>query len=214
MDRIGEGSRRTGPREKMVTVSGSRRYWNAQAASFDDAPDHGLTEPAVRAAWRELLLPLLPAAPASIADLGCGTGSLAVLLAAEGYTVSGLDLAEGMIERARDKAGAAQLAVDFTVGDASRPPWPTGSFDVALCRHVLWALDDPAAALRQWLRLLRPAGRLIVIEGQWWTGAGMPAAAVSDLLAAEGRSAAVTVLADPRLWGRAITDERYLVRTP
>lgn len=58
-----------------------RAYWDRQAATFDEDPDHGLRDPLVREAWTSLLLPLLPPAPASVVDLGCGTGSLSVLLA-------------------------------------------------------------------------------------------------------------------------------------
>lgn len=189
-------------------------YWEQQAVSFDDAPDHGLRDPAVRDAWRSLLMPLLPPAPARVADLGCGTGSLAVLLAEAGYAVSGIDISAGMIKRASAKAAAADLTIDFEVGDASRPPWANQWFDVVLCRHVLWALDDQAAAVREWIRILRPTGRLILIEGCWWTGAGLPATTVLDLLAAVDRSATMLRLDDPELWGMEITDERYLVLSP
>lgn len=189
-------------------------YWEQQALSFDDAPDHGLRDAAVRGAWRSLLMPLLPPAPARVADLGCGTGSLAVLLAEAGYAVSGIDLSAGMVKRARDKAGGSGLVVDFAVGDASSPPWADESFDVVLCRHVLWALEDHATVLREWVRILRPTGRLVVIEGRWWTGAGLPEAIVLELLTGIDRSATVLRLDDPQLWGTEITDERYLVLSP
>ena len=47
------------------------RMWDGEAAAFDEPADHGLRDPAVRSAWRDLLLGVLPAAPARIADLGC-----------------------------------------------------------------------------------------------------------------------------------------------
>lgn len=103
---------------------------------------------------------------------------------------------------------------DFAVGDASNPPWAADTFDLVLCRHVLWALEDPAAALREWDRILRTTGRLILIEGYWWTGAGLPAATVLELLAEVDRTATVHHLDDPRLWTAEVTDERYLVLSP
>jgi SAM-dependent methyltransferase len=185
-------------------------YWDAQAATFDDEPDHGLTDPAVRQAWADLLLPRLPQA-AAVADLGCGTGSLAVLLAQAGHRVSGVDLAPRMVESARTKAEGAGVRGDFVVGDAATPPWRPGTFDVVLSRHVLWAMPDPDEALREWVRLLRPDGLLLLVEGRWWTGGGLAAAATTELVLRHRTEATVEDLADPALWGGPITDERYLV---
>jgi ubiquinone/menaquinone biosynthesis C-methylase UbiE len=181
-------------------------FWDAQAATFDDEPDHGLRDPRVREAWARLLLPLMPKPNASVADLGCGTGSLAVLLAEAGHEVRGLDFSARMIEAARAKA--AGLAVEFTTGDAASPPYPEASFDVVLARHVLWALPDPAAAVRTWTRLLRPDGVLLLVEGRWSTGAGLTSAQARALV---GPGATVTPLDDEALWGKQIDDERYLL---
>ena len=187
-----------------------RAEWDAQAATFDDEPDHGLTDPATRAAWRELLLEHLPPAPARVADLGCGTGTLSVLLAAEGYDVHGIDLSPEMVARAEAKAAEASVAATFAVGDASDPQLPAGTFDVVLSRHVLWALPDPAAGLARWVDLLAPGGRLVLVEGRWFTGAGLTSAQTEGLLHGAGRSVAVRHLTDPVYWGKEITDERYL----
>ena len=80
--------------------------WDREALTFDEAADHGLADPECRAAWRDLLRgrPAGPA-PARVADLGCGTGTLSLLLAEQGYAVTGVDFSPAMVERARDKAG-------------------------------------------------------------------------------------------------------------
>ncbi|NGY64580.1 class I SAM-dependent methyltransferase [Lentzea sp. NEAU-D13] len=181
-------------------------FWDAQAATFDDEPDHGLRDPRVREAWARLLLPLMPKPNASVVDLGCGTGSLAVLLAEAGHHVRGLDFSAQMIEAAQAKG--AGLPVEFTTGDAACPPYPEASFDVVLARHVLWALPDPAAAVERWVRLLRPDGVLLLVEGRWSTGAGLTSAEALKLV---GRAATVTPLVDEALWGKQIDDERYLL---
>jgi SAM-dependent methyltransferase len=183
--------------------------WDEQADTFDDSPDHGLTDPTVRDAWQRLLLPLMPGPSSRVADIGCGTGSLAVLLAEAGHRVCGIDLAPRMFARARAKA--AGLAVDLAVGDASAPPWADGRFDVVLARHVLWALPDPAAALRRWVRLLADDGMLVLVEGRWWTGARLRADEARALVLAERGDAEVTRLDDPARWGGAIDDERYVL---
>jgi SAM-dependent methyltransferase len=186
-------------------------FWDEQAAAFDDEPDHGLRDPAVRAAWAELLRAKLPAPPAAVVDLGCGTGSLSVLLAQAGYAVAGLDFSARMVAAAEAKARAAAVAARFRQGDAAAPPYPPGAADVILSRHVLWALPDPDAALARWAALLAPGGRLVLVEGRWSTGAGIPADACRELVLRHRREAVVERLDDPALWGREIDDERYVV---
>jgi ubiquinone/menaquinone biosynthesis C-methylase UbiE len=188
-----------------------RAYWDEHAAAFDDEPDHGLRDPAVRAAWGEVLGRVLPPAPVDVVDLGCGTGSLSVVLAAAGYRVRGLDLSGRMVATATAKADEAGVDAQFSQGDASAPPYEPASADVVLARHVLWALPDPADALGRWTRLLRPAGRLVLIEGHWSTGAGISAAECRTLVMRHRRYAVVERLEDPLLWGRTIEDERYLL---
>src|SRR5690606_28956903 len=96
----------------------TRELWNDGAAHFDDEPDHGLADRGGRAAWRDLLLDVLPSPPARVADLGSGTGTLTRLLTYEGYSVDGLDFATEMIRSARAKVPEA----DFVVRDADDPP--------------------------------------------------------------------------------------------
>ena len=183
--------------------------WDAEAERFDEEPDHGLLQPSVRAAWGELLKTQI-APGASVLDLGCGTGSLAVLLAEEGHEVTGVDLSARMLEQAEAKAVQHGVQVRFLLGDASEPPVAPG-FDVVLARHVLWVLPDASAAIDRWLSLVTATGRLVLIEGLWGTGAGLSADTVATIVRPKVRAMSVRHLPDPALWGRTITDERYLM---
>ena len=185
--------------------------WDAQAADFDDAPDHGLRDAVVRRAWERLLVAQMPSAPAAIADLGCGTGSLAVLMASAGHSVVGVDIAPRMIAAARAKASAAAVDARFLVADAAAPGLARHGFDVVLARHVLWAMPDVDAALAEWIALLRSDGRLVLIEGRWHTGAGLRASDAEEAVRRHREEAAVTSLDDADLWGGPISDERYLL---
>ena len=194
-----------------MTPMGTAEYWDDEAERFDEQPDHGLRDPSVRAAWAGLLLPLMPCAAARVADLGCGTGSVSLLLAEAGHRVRGLDISPAMVGKARLKLAASGYEADITVGDAATPPWPPASFDVVMTRHVLWAMDDPDAALGRWLTLLAPGGVLLLVEGLWWTGGGMGAGEVTDLVLRHRAEAEVVVLDDPAFWGGPVQDERFAV---
>jgi SAM-dependent methyltransferase len=186
-----------------------RAEWDAAADTFDLEADHGLLDPGTREAWQRLLRSLLPSPPARVVDLGCGTGTLAVLLAEDGHDVTGVDLSPRMIRRARAKARAAGAPARFAIGDASRPALTRGAFDVVLARHVVWALPDAAASLRAWADLLAPHGRLVLVEGRWGNGSGLSAGELRAMVGPLVREVAVTPLTDEVLWGKGIDDERY-----
>jgi SAM-dependent methyltransferase len=152
-----------------------------------------------------LLLEVLPPAPARVADLGCGTGTLTRLLTDEGYRVDGLDFSGEMIRRARAKVPEAR----FVVGDAAAPALAPHQYDVVLSRHVLWAMPDPACAFGRWVNLLGPGGSVVLIEGRWHTGAGLSAHECEQIVRTARHDVQVRSLADPVYWGKDIADERY-----
>ncbi|MEU0247578.1 class I SAM-dependent methyltransferase [Streptomyces sp. NPDC006235] len=194
------------------TDTGAEVDWDARAASFDEEPDHGLRDPEVRRAWGARLRSWLPGRAGDVLDLGCGTGSLSLLASEQGHRVTGVDLSPAMVALARRKL-AGRDAV-FLVGDAAAPPVGEQRFDAVLVRHVLWALPDPGRALRHWAGLLRPGGRLVLVEGVWGTTApvGIPAQRLAGLLAPIAGQVSVEQLSgDPLLWGGVVTDERYAV---
>jgi ubiquinone/menaquinone biosynthesis C-methylase UbiE len=185
-------------------------FWDGEASRFDEEPDHGLRDPSVRAAWRELLREHLPEPPAKVLDLGCGTGSLTLLVAELGHQVRGVDIAPAMVAAARAKLASAGAAATVELGDAADPPGRAGTYDVVLARHVLWALPDPSTALARWVRLLRPGGRLVLVEGRWWSRAGLTAHETRRFLHLYATQVTTWPLPDPVLWGGPIDDERYL----
>ncbi|WP_369356190.1 class I SAM-dependent methyltransferase [Streptomyces sp. cg2] len=185
-------------------------YWQAVAETYDDEPDHGLRDPSVRTAWADRLRGWLPPAPSAVLDLGCGTGSLALLAAEEGHRVTGVDRSPAMLAVARRKL--AGRAAALVVGDAAQPPVGERRFDAVLVRHLLWALPDPAATLRRWAALLAPGGRLVLVEGCWGESArmGLTAAELTALTAPlASRTELIPLSGDPALWGREVADERY-----
>ncbi|MET9435775.1 class I SAM-dependent methyltransferase [Streptomyces sp. NPDC006551] len=202
-------------------------YWDAAAAAFDDEPDHGLRAGPTRAAWARLLDSLMPTDPVDVLDVGCGTGSVSLLLAEAGHRPTGIDLAPRMVERARTKFAAAGLDGRFLVGDAMAPATGDQRFGVVVARHLVWTLPDPRTALREWVTRLRPGGRLLLVEGRWreagrtgvpyvagaeslpWNG-GISAEELADAVRPFVTAVRVEPLSgDTDLWGGPVDDERY-----
>jgi ubiquinone/menaquinone biosynthesis C-methylase UbiE len=144
-----------------------RRHWDRRAGTFDDEAGHGLISDAQREAWHDLLSRLVGRAPQRVLDVGCGTGFLALRLAELGHTVSGVDLSGQMIEQARRKAEQAALEIVFRVADGADLDSADEAYDLVVARHVIWNLPDPERGVAEWLRVLRPGGRLLLVEGKW-----------------------------------------------
>ena len=151
------------------------QHWDRRAAHFDEDFGHSIGSPAERAAWDRILDLVIPSGrPIDALDAGCGTGFLSLEMAARGHRVSGIDFAPAMLAAARRKAAAQGLSVHFEEGDAEQLPFPPGSFDLVISRHVLWTLPHPEAAIDEWIRVLKPGGRLAVVDGSEHNAATAP----------------------------------------
>ncbi len=148
----------------MALADDIRRYWDADAATYDLSPGHRPPGAMARAAWLSALERFLPPAPSSVLDCGAGTGFLSLMAARLGHRVTALDLSDGMLGRLRAAAGEEGLAVTVVEGPAESPP--PGPFDVVMERHLLWTLPDPGGALAAW-RASAPGGRLLLVESLW-----------------------------------------------
>ena len=95
-----------------------------------------------------------------VLDTCCGTGDLAIACLAEGGEVTGLDFSERMLERARAKSNQ----VEWMQGDALALPFEDGSFDAATVGFGVRNLEDLDRGLAELRRVLRPGGRLAILE--------------------------------------------------
>src|SRR5215469_16126250 len=143
-------------------------HWGRRAPGFDDGFVHSIHTPAERAAWDRIFDLALPRrGPLDVLDAGCGTGFLSFELAARGHRVTGIDFAPAMLAEARRKASERGIRLRFEEGDAEQLPFAPGAFDLVISRHLLWTLPHPEAAIDEWIRVLRPGGRLVVVDGQF-----------------------------------------------
>jgi 2-polyprenyl-3-methyl-5-hydroxy-6-metoxy-1,4-benzoquinol methylase len=104
-----------------------------------------------------------PADGLSILDAGCGVGYMSRLLAERGAKVTGIDSSAELIKAARSHGQSEALPVSFDVGSVDSLPYGPGEFDVILCNHLMNDLQGPSAAIREFSRVLRSSGRLIIL---------------------------------------------------
>lgn len=145
-----------------------RDYWSPRAATFDLDPGHEIFSVEEKNEWYILLLKHLgDGAGRHALDLACGTGVISHLLNDLGFQVCGLDWSDAMLAVARQKANDRQANIKFVNGDAERTQMAEGHFDVIVMRHLVWTLVDPETAFSHWLKLLKPGGKLLIIDGDF-----------------------------------------------
>ena len=100
---------------------------------------------------------------ARVLDVGCGGGLLCEALVQAGAKVTGIDLAQGMIEVARLHAAEQSLTIDYRLVDAeSLAAHEAGAFDVVTCMEMLEHVPEPAVTVASLARLVRPGGSVFI----------------------------------------------------
>jgi demethylmenaquinone methyltransferase/2-methoxy-6-polyprenyl-1,4-benzoquinol methylase len=140
---------------------------------FQGLPDHYDRVGAVMSfgqdpRWRRALVEAIaPTTAMRILDVATGTGMVAFALAARGATVIGLDQSEAMLSRAQARLDHTPRLADrlsFIQGEAEALPFTDGEFDALSFTYLLRYVDDPAATMRELARVLKPGGRIAMVE--------------------------------------------------
>lgn len=99
----------------------------------------------------------------TLLDVGCGTGAVMVRVLKEfpGVKVSGIDLSEGMVQKARSVLGDQ---AELWVGDAESLPWKDESFDMLVCNASFHHYPKPKRVLNEMKRVLKPGGCVIIAD--------------------------------------------------
>ena len=156
--------------ETTVTTAQQKlnSYWSIRSEPYDEFQHARDASDGYRAVWVDLFTDVLPPEPCDVLDVGTGSGYVAILLAELGHRVTATDLAEGMLERARQNSTHLLKAPRILHGDAVAPDFPEHSFDVVTNRYLMWTLREPEVALESWRRMLRPGGMIALIDSPWY----------------------------------------------
>ncbi len=154
-------------RERLERIKEERRataadYFSRNAESWDELRSLHVPDEAVEAALKDVV----GNAPfQTMLDLGTGTGRLLELFAPQFVRGIGVDMSREMLAIARANFDRADLTnVQVRHGDIYAPPVDHEAFDLITIHQVLHYLDDPARAIGEAARLLRPGGRLVIVD--------------------------------------------------
>lgn len=136
----------------------ARGYWNQRAEGYDAAMDRieGVL-------FGDARRRLCEQAHGRTLEVGVGTGR-GLELYPEGTDLTGVDLSRGMLDLARARAERLGVEADLREGDAQDLPFPDASFDTVVCALSLCSVQDVERAVAEMHRVLRPGGRLLLLD--------------------------------------------------
>lgn len=148
----------------MGNLEGISDYWNRRSDGYSDDITRTIdTGEAFR--WSDLIEEQIGDGPLDVLDIGTGPGFFPIILGMKGHRVTGIDCSEGMLDKAQANCARYGVEADFRIMDAQNLDFGEGTFDLVISRNVVWNLEDPLKAYGQWLRVLRPGGKLMVFDG-------------------------------------------------
>lgn len=157
----------TQDRERLEAVRRTRvalaqSYFRANAARWDEIRSLQVDDSLVE---NRLLSLLPPDGLSSLLDVGTGTGRILELYGERGVQAVGVDLSHEMLSVARANLARSGLSnVYVRHSDMYRLPWPAPAFDAITFHQVLHFADDPPAAIAEAARVMRPGGRLVIVD--------------------------------------------------
>lgn len=162
----------SGKLELDRTKEGVKKYWDYGSKFYDTAPGNGGIEECQ--IWKELLSKAIGSSPKNILDVGSGTGIIAMYLAELGHSVTAVDFSEGMMDVARKKAREKGVNIRLMEMDVENLNFEDETFDCVTARYVLWTMSHPEKAVKEWVRVVKPGGRIVIIDGKWITKGLLP----------------------------------------
>ena len=102
-----------------------------------------------------------------ILDIGCGPGFFTILMSGEGHETMGIDASSKMIEEAKKNAKQESANAVFKVMDCHHIEFPDNTFDLIISRNVVWTLLEPEKAYREWYRILKPGGKMLIFDAAY-----------------------------------------------
>lgn len=142
-------------------------YWEKRSGDFLEHKRAELHSPMSERWLYEIKNQLPQDRNLRVLDVGCGAGFFSVLLAKEGYQITGVDLTPDMVENARTLAEEEKTDCEFFVMDAENLRFADESFDVVISRNLTWTLPDVKSAYREWVRVLKKGGILLNFDANY-----------------------------------------------
>jgi ubiquinone/menaquinone biosynthesis C-methylase UbiE len=153
--------------EQPVRLDEIGDYWSLRSKGFSD---HVLEhmESDMNGIYIKRIHEFTNEGKKDVLDLGCGPGLFSIILGKEGHNVTAVDYSKGMVDIAKQNCNDQNISANILRMDAQKLEFPDNSFDLIVSRKLVWNLERPKHAYQEWLRVLRPRGKMILFDGNYF----------------------------------------------
>ncbi|WP_324823968.1 class I SAM-dependent methyltransferase [Sinanaerobacter sp. ZZT-01] len=149
-----------------------KNYWEGEASVYSSGIEDEL-KGFQREEWKKLILENKPSyaeetSVLDILDIGTGPGFFPIVLTEAGHRVTGIDITENMIAYADKNLKKEGFCARLITMDSQELEFQDNTFDMAVCRNLTWTIDDPVKAYKEWYRVLKPGGKLLIFDACWY----------------------------------------------
>lgn len=140
-------------------------YWNTRAQGYSQTI-HEQFENGLGDYFMERFKSLRPdGKELNCLDVGCGPGFFSIILNRLGYKVTSVDYSPEMVSTAEKNLNDHGFIPNVLRGDAQKLPFDSNTFDLVVSRDLVWNLEHPEKAYKEWARILKPGGMIFVVDG-------------------------------------------------
>jgi len=129
-----------------------------------------------------------------VLDVACGSGNLAIIAAQKGADITGIDIADNLIEAAKQRAADAGLNIRFEQGDAEAMPYDDNTFDLVMTMYGAMFAPRPEVTASELVRVCKPGGTIAMAN---WTPTGF----AGQMFKLSGKYVPPPPMPPPVLWG-------------
>ncbi len=143
-------------------------HWNRRAEIYNRSVMREYGDKRTHEAWYRIYHEAVEGKQGKLMDCGCGPGTVTLYVSDMGFDITDYDQSSEMLKVARKNGEELGIKADYVQGDAEDMPFDDDTFDVIVSQNMLWTVPHPDKVLAEWHRVLKPGGRLVYVDGDWF----------------------------------------------
>ena len=154
-------------KDKPAHLEEVEDYWTKRSENFSESIESQIADGSYVYWLNQIGSELEPGKKLKVLDCGCGPGFFSIILGREGHHITAVDYSDGMVRMANKNFKKYGIFAKAQKMDAHDLEFEDNTFDLVVSRNIMWTLADPAKVYSEWMRILRPGGKIVTFDGNY-----------------------------------------------